>query len=225
MAGTMEASSREGGRTNRAYDYVLEKLTSGAYQPGQRCSIPEIATALGISRQPVMAAMQQLSNEDLIQIIPQVGCVAAVFTQQEWLDYRRYFASGEALITQIATEKATDEEIKGLRPLSQSMKQLLTSRIPAADKPREYRIRNQRFHKHIHKMARSPILDRQLVSLWNLTDYYITTYGHSHAFTTRVPIAIDEHDLICAAIEARNAKLARELMENHILEQFEGGAH
>jgi len=187
---TKDAASRDGGRTNKAYEHVLEKLISGAYQPGERLNVPQIAAALGTSRQPVMAAMQQLSNEDLVQIIPQVGCVAAVFTQEEWLDFRRFFASGEALITQIATEKATNEEIKGLRPLSQAMRQLVSSRLPSADKPREYRIRNQRFHKHIHRMARSPILDRQLTALWNLTDYYISTFGHSHAFTTRVPIAV-----------------------------------
>jgi len=222
---TKDAASRDGGRTNKVYEHVLEKLISGAYQPGERLNVPQIAAALGTSRQPVMAAMQQLSNEDLVQIIPQVGCVAAVFTQEEWLDFRRFFASGEALITQIAIEKATNEEIKGLRPLSQAMRQLVSSRLPSADKPREYRIRNQRFHKHIHRMARSPILDRQLTALWNLTDYYISTFGHSHAFTTRVPIAVQEHESICDAIEARNAALARGLMEKHILEQFEGGAH
>jgi DNA-binding GntR family transcriptional regulator len=217
--------SRGGGRTNTAYDYVLEKLISGAYQPGEKLNILELAQTLGISRQPVMAAMQQLSNEDLIQIIPQVGCVAAVFSRQEWMDFRRFFASGEALITQIATEKAIEEEIAGLRPLSQAIKQLLSAKFPSAEKPREYRIRNQRFHRYIHRMAHSPILDRQLMGLWNLTDYYISTFGHSHAFTTRVPVAIDEHEAICAAVEARNARLARRLMEAHILEQFEGGAH
>jgi DNA-binding GntR family transcriptional regulator len=63
------------------------------------------------------------------------------------------------------------------------------------------------------------------MALWNLTDYYINTFGHSHAFTTRVPLAVDEHEAICAAIESRNGRLARKLMEEHILEQFEGGAH
>jgi DNA-binding GntR family transcriptional regulator len=221
---SVDALSR-GGRTSSAYEYVLEKLISGGYQPGEKLNILELSQTLGISRQPVMVAMQQLSNEDLIQIIPQVGCVAAVFSQQEWMDFRRFFASGEALITQIATEKAADEEIEGLRPLSQAIKQLLSSKIPAADKPREYRIRNQRFHRYIHRMAHSPILDRQLTGLWNLTDYYISTFGHSHAFTTRVPIAVEEHDAICDAIEARNARQARRLMEAHILDQFEGGAH
>jgi DNA-binding GntR family transcriptional regulator len=220
----LDPSSR-GGRTSTAYEYILEKLISGGYQPGEKLNILELAQTLGISRQPVMAAMQQLSNEDLIQIIPQVGCVAAVFSQQEWMDFRRFFASGEALITQIATEKAAEEEIEGLRPLSHAIKQLLTSRMPAADKPREYRIRNQRFHRYIHRMAHSPILDRQLTGLWNLTDYYISTFGHSHAFTTRVPLAVEEHEGICTAIEARNSRQARRLMESHILDQFESGAH
>jgi DNA-binding GntR family transcriptional regulator len=220
-----DMSNHTGGRTTKAYEYILEKLISGACQPGEKLNIPQLSKELGISRQPVMAAMQQLSNEDLIQITPQVGCVAAVFSQQEWQDFRRFFASGEALITEIATEKATDEQIAALRPLSQVIKRLPSERIPAAEKPREYRIRNQRFHRHIHTMARSPILDRQLMALWNLTDYYINTYGHSHAFTTRVPVAVEEHEAICKAIEARNARLARRLMEAHILEQFESGAH
>src|SRR3984885_4946756 len=213
---SVDASSR-GGRTNSAYKDLLGKTISGGYQPGDKLNILELAQTLGISRQPVMAAMQQLNNEDLIQIIPQVGCVAAVFSQQEWMDFRRFFASGEALITQIATEKAVEEEIEGLRPLSQAIKQLLSNKLPAAEKPREYRIRNQRFHRYIHRMAHSPILDRQLTGLWNLTDYYISTFGHSHAFTTRVPVAVEEHEAICSAIEARNARLARGLMEKHIL--------
>jgi DNA-binding GntR family transcriptional regulator len=212
-------------RTSKAYELIRDKLISGTYQPGDKLDVMGLAKTLGTSRQPIMAAMQQLSNEDLVQIIPQVGCVAAVFSAEEWLDFRRFFASGEALITQIATERGTPEQIRALRPLSNAITELLSPDIPLADKAREYRKANQRFHGHIHKMARSPIIDRQLKAMWNRTDYYISTLGHAHAFTDRVPIAINEHEAICNAIERRDAITARRLMELHILEQFEGGAH
>lgn len=212
-------------RTSKAYELIRDRLISGAYQPGDRLDVMSLAKILGTSRQPIMAAMQQLSNEDLVQIIPQVGCVAAVFSSEEWLDFRRFFASGEALITQIATERGTDDQIKQLRPLSRAINDLLSPGIPLAERALEYRKANQRFHGHIHKMARSPIIDRQLKAMWNRTDYYISTLGQSLAFTERVPVAINEHEAICHAVERRDALTARRLMEMHILEQFEGGAH
>lgn len=212
-------------RTSKAYELIRDRLISGAYQPGEKLDVMALAKTLGTSRQPIMAAMQQLSNEDLVQIIPQVGCVAAVFSAEEWLDFRRFFASGEALITQIATERATPEQLQMLRPLSNAINEVLAPGIKEADKAREYRRANQRFHGHIHKMARSPIIDRQLKAMWNRTDYYISTLGHAHAFTDRVPTAIAEHDAICHAMERRDSITARRLMELHLLEQFEGGAH
>jgi DNA-binding GntR family transcriptional regulator len=191
------------------------------YQPGERIDVGELVELLGISRQPVMAALQQLSAEDIVQIIPQVGCVAAVHSPEEWADFRRFFASGEALMAQLATERALAEELKVLRALSKEVAQLPSKGGGTSiERAREYRRRNQHFHEQIYRMARSPVIARRVASLWDQVDYYISTTGHSRAFTDRVPTAIDEHEKICDAIERRNAAEARRLMEGHILEQL-----
>ena len=215
----LSGNRAQSNRTERAYDYVLNGLVSGQYRAGERIDVAAIAKALNISRQPVMNALQQLSNEDLVQITPQVGCVAAVYSPEEWLDFRKFFASGEALITQLAAERATESEFALLRTLSKEIARVLQRPGKAQDKAMEYRKANQRFHKYIHRMARSPIIDRRMAALWDCADYYISTLGHSRAFTDRAPVAVDEHELICDALERRDGALARNLMEMHIQAQ------
>jgi DNA-binding GntR family transcriptional regulator len=210
-------------RGARAYDFIRNRLIAGHYRPGERIDVPEIADALRISRQPIMAALLQLATEDLVQVTPQVGCVAALYTAEEWADFHRFFASGEGLITQLATERATEQELAALRAQSREVERGLRALNKPSEYAREYRRLNQVFHSRIHLMAHSPIIDRRLAALWDRADYYISTLGHSRAFTERVPTAIKEHDQICDAMQQRNASAARKLMEAHILAQVSAG--
>jgi DNA-binding GntR family transcriptional regulator len=213
-----DSVSASGGRTQSAYDFILRKLVSGEYTPGQRIDVTVIAKTLGISRQPIMNALQQLSNKDLVQITPQVGSIAAVYTPDEWSDFQRYFAAGEALITQLAAERRADDEVETLLSLSHAVAHLV-ERAKGHSMAMEYRKANQDFHRQIHKMARSQILDRHMAALWDRVDYYISTLGHSQAFTARTPKAVEEHEGICRAIADRDGELARRLAEAHILAQ------
>ena len=44
-----------------------------------------------MSRHPVMVALQQLANDGLVEIIPQVGCVAAAHSRDAIDDFYRPF--------------------------------------------------------------------------------------------------------------------------------------
>lgn len=209
-----------GRRTDIAYELICDRLTAGTYMPSEPINVAELVKTLNVSRQPIMAALQRLSSEELVQIIPQVGCVAAAYSHDEWHDFHRLFASGEALISEIATERGTDAEIRMLQQLSDDIKPLVALKLSPAENTKRFRQGNRIILEHIHMMARSPIIDRQLKPMWNRISY------HYNSIMTRnlnvVPLAetIETHDEICDAMKNRDARKVASLTERHLLKQF-----
>ncbi len=59
--------------SEETYQLLKEKILKRQLKPGQKISINEIADGLGVSRTPVVVALQRLSGEGLVEIIPRRG--------------------------------------------------------------------------------------------------------------------------------------------------------
>src|SRR4051812_37180571 len=81
-----------GPRTDQAYNFVKALLLDGKYRPGDYLPIDELATQLESSRQPVMEAMRLLARDELVEVLPQVGCRVAVPTAAEIGDFYKLFS-------------------------------------------------------------------------------------------------------------------------------------
>ncbi len=217
MAPSSPARAPAGSRAQAAYEHVKEQLLDGRFRPGDRLPVPEFVEALGMSRHPVMVAMQRLARDGLVEIIPQVGCVAATESREAIDDFYRYFAAAEAVMAELAAERGTEEELAELDALSARIGALLAPDVPAERRGREYRRLNRQLHGHVHAMARSPGLAQQIAALWDRSDYYISTGGADVPFARRLPVAHREHEAICAALARHDAAAARRAMEAHIL--------
>lgn len=57
----------------QAYNILKDRILARQLKPGERISIGDVASALGISRTPVTTAVKQLASEDLVAIVPRVG--------------------------------------------------------------------------------------------------------------------------------------------------------
>ena len=57
-------------RREIAYERLKDALQHADLEPGEVLSEPRLSLALGISRTPVREAIQQLSQEGLVQVIP-----------------------------------------------------------------------------------------------------------------------------------------------------------
>src|SRR5258708_5249501 len=56
-----------------AYAALRDAIVSTELEPGRRISENEIADKLGVSRTPVREALARLSDDQLVQIVPQLG--------------------------------------------------------------------------------------------------------------------------------------------------------
>jgi DNA-binding GntR family transcriptional regulator len=67
----------------QAYDIIKDRILARQLKPGERISIGEVASALGISRTPVTTAVKRLAAEDLVAIVPRVGTFVTRLTQED----------------------------------------------------------------------------------------------------------------------------------------------
>lgn len=64
-------------------EYLENSIAQGAYLPGEKLNMAEIATKLGISRIPVSEAFQYMGKQGLIELIDNRGAYVKKYTIQE----------------------------------------------------------------------------------------------------------------------------------------------
>lgn len=63
--------------------FIREAIVTGAFPPGQRLNLDEIAATLGVSRMPVRNGLRQLESEGLIEVSPYRGARVSVLDPGE----------------------------------------------------------------------------------------------------------------------------------------------
>lgn len=69
--------------TEQTYRVLRDKILKRQLKPGERISVEEAARGLGISRTPVITALQQLANEGLVEIVPRRGTFVTELTSRD----------------------------------------------------------------------------------------------------------------------------------------------
>lgn len=69
--------------SEETYQLLKEKILKRQLKPGQKISINDVAEGLGVSRTPVVVALQRLSGEGLVEIIPRRGTFVRGVTDVE----------------------------------------------------------------------------------------------------------------------------------------------
>jgi DNA-binding GntR family transcriptional regulator len=214
---TPRADLARGWQGRRAHDYVRQELLRGRFRPSEPLSVEGLAAEIGVSRQPLMEAMRRLSEEGLVEIIPQVGCRVAVHTPAEIADFFRLFATVEGLLARLAAERHEPRELRRLRLVSAEIGVLRSPKVKAAERSEGYRTINREFHSLIHDMARAPQIAQLAQSFWDRSDFHLTSSSSLRLFAERLEQAHDEHESLLGFISARKAERAAAQMTNHIL--------
>ncbi len=77
----------------------------------------KLAQDFGISRTPVREAMAQLESEGFVRSVPRRGIYVVRKTKREVIEMITAWAALESMAARLMTEKATDDEIAGLRQM------------------------------------------------------------------------------------------------------------
>src|SRR5689334_4737953 len=96
--------------TDLAYAHLEEMIVTLKLKPGATVSEGELSVMTGIGRTPIREALQRLSREKLVNILPRRGIVVTEINagnQMKLLEVRREL---ERLVARSAARRATDEE-------------------------------------------------------------------------------------------------------------------
>lgn len=166
----MDSEKKHKELSQRAYDYVRERILTGEYTLGMSISRRDLAAKLGMSLVPVNEAMSRLENEYLIENAPRVGTKVRIPSPQ---NIRGFWAVREGLETQAArlfARVATQKERRELVELAQELDQMhetMHEANPDASEPdpkalHAWRQTHMQFHVRLAECTNLPYLTEQI---------------------------------------------------------------
>lgn len=197
-------------KRDEVYSRIVSLLLNAKIRFGERLLVKELGAELGVSRQPIMAALNRLDAEGFVQIIPQVGCAVTNPGRTEIADFYLMFERMEGLLAELAAARRTSAQLNDLKALHHRIMAMDFSKPGAGQ---DYGSLNRDFHQIIHIMARSPLLDERQRNNFNMSDFFINQLVGFREF---MGDAAQEHQEIIDAIEMQSPAKARALTEKHI---------
>lgn len=187
------------------YDRLKEMIGNGTLAPGQKLIQEKLATELGVSRTPLLKALQYLEHEMLVESIPRRGMYVKEVSIPEMIQVYECREALECMAVRLAIERATDAEVGKLQKIFDPF--IGAAEIDAT----RYRRADERFHNLIIDMARNPVLKK----MSRLSSIHQRVYMLGLLRPPEQTLA--EHQRIVNAIAARDVDAADREMRNHIL--------
>lgn len=191
----------------QAYEQIRRKIVSLALPPGATVDESALQEELGVGRTPIREALQRLSLEKLVTIVPRRGIFV---TEIAITDLQRLFEVRielETLAARLATERGTAAHWR-------AMEEALDRVSQAADTSNEELIvTDEVCHQILYAATDNKFLQDTLVTLYALS---LRLWYFALADVTDVRQALAEHRELLNALRAGDAERAEKILAEHI---------
>lgn len=200
----------------KVFQRLREDILSGVYQENDELREVSIGEELGVSRTPVREALRQLELEGLVTIVPNKGAYVKGITKKDVHDIYKIRSLLEGLCAKWATEHITDQQIEELEEIVLLSEFHLKKQ--GQGKAKQVSDLDGKFHKVLYEASNSRILEHVLSDFHK---YVKMARTMSVGEKERAEKSIDEHRAILEAIRKKDAKLAEQLANQHIMNVME----
>lgn len=187
---------------------LRSRIINGEYSIGEKLVENKIAEELKVSRTPVREAFKQLTKEHLIEYVPNKGCFAKGFDQNDLNDIYAVRNAVERLAAEWAIKNKTEENMANMK------KQLALMSQHAENGEVEQCIRaSEEMENAFYKMTGS----RFIIQALNSYQEYIQL-ARQGVLTRQenLPAIIEEHRLVCEAIDEGDVEKAKAAVSAHL---------
>jgi DNA-binding GntR family transcriptional regulator len=191
------------------YDVLKSKILTCELVPGQRVDVDFVSKKLGVSRTPVTEALQKLSTEGLIQIVPRKGTFVAQATPKDVEDAFQLRMALEAKACELAAPSMDDSKVSALRKLNERLRH---DKHPVLS---EHLRINQQFHELILKYSNNAMLLKSYLAVQARVQFLQVYFGLEN-WQKYSPAIVREHEGIVEAMASHNPPAAQRLMNEHI---------
>ncbi|MCD2184918.1 GntR family transcriptional regulator [Rhizobium sp. GN54] len=186
-----------------AYTSLKRDILAGSYRPGVSISIGDVEKRLGMSRTPIRVALQRLSEEKLLEVLPRQGFRVPLISRKELADVQEVLAGLELLAIDSIHERCSKED---LRPLLDAVKKMRSAND--ADDLKLWSEADAEFHKKLLVLSGNDVL-------FKCANQFLEQMWRVRALTRMmrpVPVqSTDAHAALVDALLAKDLPLARSI--------------
>lgn len=190
----------------RAEDYLRGQIVEGFFEPGSRISDARISEIIDVGRTSVREAIQRLSKEGLIDLIPNRGAFVAELSVKQ---IHNLFELREALETyavRLAALRASAERLNTLQEM------LTVSKLALVKHGGQYPVQLD-FHERVVALSDNEALIAECREVSNRLRVARTRSG---SLPARADEALAEHQRVVSALLERNPDQAEIVMREHL---------
>ncbi|RNG28329.1 GntR family transcriptional regulator [Streptomyces botrytidirepellens] len=203
--GAVPRLERPGPLRERVYEALLELITTRALRPGQHLVESELASQLGVSRQPVREALQRLNTEGWVDLRPAQGAFVHEPTEEEADQLLTVRTLLEAEAARLAAAGAGPEGVAALEEVcATGERAVLDDDVDGAVAA------NAEFHATVMALAGNAVLAGLAAQVHRRVRWYYTPVARQ-----RGKQSWTEHRELIAAIAERDERRATEIMRAH----------
>ena len=191
-----------------AYEQLRAAIVAGRLQPNERLVEADLTRSLGAGRSAVRTALVRLAQEGLVEHVRNRGARVRMIDEQEAEEILEARTVLEALAARHAAERATGEDLAGLREIVADMRRRLDAGdlLGASD-------RNAALHARILAIAGHATVDR-LVSALN--SQLVRFQYRTILLPGRAERSFAEHTALVDAIATGDPDAAESAMRAHL---------
>jgi GntR family transcriptional regulator, rspAB operon transcriptional repressor len=191
-----------------AYEAIKRQIVTCDLKPGEALTVSDLATALNLGRTPVIQAIDRLTIEGLVKVMPRKGIVVSPISLDDFIAIIEMRLLNETRAARWASERAGSAEI-GRMEANLDLIWVAAKRGSISD----FIDRDREFHRLIARATRNGILSEFLAGLHDksLRFWFISLRAPDH--NLRV---CEQHAAILDGIRKHDPKAAEKAMHDHI---------
>ncbi len=198
------------------HDELVERLQrliiEGELTPGEKVPEKELCERYNVSRTPMREALKVLASEGLVTLTPNRGSSVTAVTVEDLEEVFPVMGALEALSGELACARISDKQVAAVRKLHDRM----VVHYQAGELDAYFAV-NQQIHEAILEAAGNETLSAQYLSL--STRIRRARYV-ANMTAERWAQAVDEHEQILSALEARDAARLASILRKHLSNKF-----
>lgn len=191
-----------------AYTSVKEALLNGRYAPGARVAIDELCEALGVSRTPVLEALNRLEAEGIVEILPRKGVYLVQFSEEKARELYTVREALEGMATRLAAPRVTTAQLEALKKALDKQASCLEEHDSEG-----YATATIKFHNMIAAASGNKTLQRMLDSVYAQMEALRLRTFYLHK---RLKQSYAEHQRIYQALLGRDPDVCEREARSHI---------
>jgi DNA-binding GntR family transcriptional regulator len=194
------------GLADQIREFIVEGISSGRWEPGERIVERRIATELGVSQGPVREALRQLEAQRLIESLPNRGARVREFTEQDLAEIFPVRAGLERTAAELGMARIT-----GCLDALEERNRQLSEAAREGDLHEQMRL-SIAFHREIVEAAGN----RLLFSVWEGLGIELWTTLSLRLHQTEIYSKSAEHAELIEAFRRRDPQ-APQLLHDHVM--------